>query len=43
MQHVADISPTHCRQSVEEKFSAGMMAKQYIERYKEVMAKSAKA
>lgn len=43
MLRVDEIDPAACRASVERKFSAGTMAKEYIKRYKEVIRKSAKA
>jgi len=37
MQRVGEIDPYECRRTVEEKFSADIMAMTYIERYKEVI------
>ena len=34
---IDEIDPAACRRSVEEKFSAGAMAEEYLERYKEVL------
>jgi len=39
MKHVGDIDPADCRKAVEEKFSAPVMAKAYLDRYREVIAK----
>ena len=39
MQRVDEIDPAQCRKSVEEKFSADMMAKEYIKLYRKVIAK----
>lgn len=39
MKRVDEIDPAACRKSVEEKFSADMMAKNYIKLYKKVLAK----
>jgi glycosyltransferase involved in cell wall biosynthesis len=40
MTMVDQIDPANCRKSVKEKFSARMMAQQYINRYKEVIDRS---
>ncbi len=41
MKMVGQISPSSCRKSVEDKFSARVMAEQYLERYKEIIQKTA--
>jgi len=41
MQRVDEIDPYECRKSVEAHFSADVMATQYVERYKEVIRRSA--
>lgn len=40
MTRVSEIDPAACRRSVEEHFSAKVMAEQYVERYLEAIAKS---
>lgn len=42
MHRVDEINPRHCRKSVEERFSSDAMAKAYLERYKEVLARTKK-
>jgi glycosyltransferase involved in cell wall biosynthesis len=42
MQRVGEIDPAACRRSVEEKFSARRMAKEYIQRYKTAIRRKAK-
>lgn len=42
MQRVDEINPVDCRKSVEEKFSAQVMARNYIDRYKEIIKQSSK-
>lgn len=42
MQRVDEINPLHCRKSVEEHFSSDAMAKAYLERYNEVIARTKK-
>lgn len=42
MQRVDEIDPYNCRKSVEQKFSADIMAKAYIERYREVIRRTKK-
>lgn len=39
MQRVDEIDPADCRMSVKQRFSAEIMAKDYIERYREVIVK----
>lgn len=43
MKRVDEIDPADCRMSVKQKFSADIMAQNYIERYREVIAKKKKA
>ncbi len=40
IRRVGEIDPRACRESVEKKFSADTMAKAYIERYKEAIARA---
>ena len=42
MGHIEEIDPAACRASVEEHFRASRMAKEYLERYKEVVARAKK-
>lgn len=42
MQRVDEIDPADCRMSVKQKFSAEVMASNYIERYKEVIKRAKK-
>lgn len=39
MQRVDEISPSACRESVEKRFSHEVMAKNYLDRYREVLAR----
>jgi len=43
MTRIDEIDPTACRKSVEDKFSASLMAKRYLERYEAVLASSKSA
>ncbi len=42
MKRVGEIDPAACRKSVEDKFSATCMAKQYLDRFETVLRKQAK-
>lgn len=43
MERVGEINPADCRRSVEEKFSAEVMAASYIDRYEEVISRAKKS